>query len=76
MNNLGDIEINKNYDLTINIKNTTYDLNIQFTNLPIIQIITPNQIYDEPKVLARIIINYPDEIESEISSYIGIEYRK
>lgn len=74
-NNLGDIKINKEYSVKIITNNTTKYLTLKFTNLPIVQIITPNQIYDDPKSLARLIVNYPDINQASVSSYIGIEQR-
>jgi len=73
INNLGDIRINKQYEIRIITNNTVKILNLVFTNLPIVQIITPSRIYDDPKCLARFVIHSPNK--STISSYIGIEQR-
>jgi len=75
INNLGDIEVNKDYDLLVITNNTTRELKLKFTRLPIIQIITHNEIVDEPKKIARLIINYPETAENVITSYVGIEFR-
>jgi len=74
VNNLGKIEINKEYEIIIETNNNTKKLQLTFTNLPIVQVITPNRILDEPKTIAKIIVNDPAR-ESCIISYIGIEYR-
>jgi len=73
INNLGDIRINKQYEIKIITNNTVKILKLVFTNLPIVQIITPSRIYDDPKSLARFVIHLPTK--STISSYIGIEQR-
>ncbi len=73
VNDLGKIKINKNYEVKLITNNTVKVLNLIFTNLPIVQLVTPSKIYDEPKSLARFIINQPNK--NTISSYIGIEQR-
>ena len=73
INNLGEIRINKQYEIKIITNNTVKVLKLKFTNLPIVQIITSSRIYDDPKSLARFVIHSPDK--STISSYIGIELR-
>ena len=73
INNLGEIRVNKQYEIKIITNNTVKVLKLIFTNLPIVQLITPSRIYDEPKSLARFVINYPNQ--STTSSYIGIEQR-
>ncbi len=75
VNNLGSIEINTDYELQITTNKITYNFTIQFTSLPIIQIITHDKIVDEPKTLARLVINDPNSIETTINSYAGIEHR-
>ena len=73
INNLGEIKINTEYKLQVVTNNIITELTLICTNLPIVQIITPNQIYDEPKSLAKIVVNYSDK--QAIISYIGIEQR-
>ena len=75
INDLGSIEINKNYTIYIITDEVENEINLQFTNLPIIQIITHNTIIDEPKTLARLLINYPSLTEDVVESYIGIEHK-
>ena len=72
INDLGNIEINKDYKLSIITNGIAHEFDLQFTNLPIMQIITHNTILDEPKVLAKLIINYPSTITNRMTSYIGI----
>ena len=75
INNLGNIKINENYNITIITNKTTLNLTLQFTTIPVVQIITHDQIIDEPKTIGRIIINYPEITKSTTTSYIGIEHR-
>lgn len=75
INNLGKIEINKEYEVVIKANNETKKLQLTFTNLPIVQIITPNKIYDDPKTLARLIINHQEKNKLSESYFIGLEHR-
>ena len=75
INNLGNIKINLGYEVEIRTNNQTKQLKLFFTNLPIVQVTTPNQIFDDPKTLARITVNYQNDNEELITSYIGLEYR-
>ena len=75
INNFGNIEINKEYDVKVFTNGETEDLLLTFTNLPIVQIITPNIIFDEPKTLAKIIVNYKEINKIADTYFIGIEYR-
>ena len=70
---MGEIRTNKQYEIKISTNNTVKVLKLIFTNLPIVQLITPSRIYDEPKSLARFVINFPNQ--NTISSYVGIEQR-
>jgi len=74
-NNFGEIVLNQNYPLIIITNGIEHEFQLQFTNLPIIQIITHNHIVDEPKTLGRIIINYPSITKNKFTSLIGLEYR-
>jgi spore coat protein H len=74
-NNLGTIEINKAYEVIIESIGETQKFALTFTNLPIVQIIAPNPIFDEPKTIAKIVINYAELNKLPDSYYMGIEYR-
>jgi len=75
INHLGKIENNKAYQVRIETQNGVQHLSLTFTCLPIVQIITPNTIRDEPKTLARIVVNYTEEDKVSDSFLTGIEYR-
>lgn len=75
VNNLGTIEINKEYEVIIKSSDETKKLLLTFTTLPIVQIITPNDVFDEPKTIAKIIVNYRNPNKKSEKHYIGIEYR-
>ena len=74
LNNLGLVQINQPYQIEIKNGKTTKQLELIFTNLPIIQVVTDTKIYDEPKSLARIQINSPEKNQS-FTSFAGIEFR-
>ncbi|MFO7867723.1 MAG: CotH kinase family protein [Bacteroidales bacterium] len=73
-NNLGTITTSESYTITITTNSTTKKLTLQFTNLPIAIISTPNKIYDEPKTVAHLSLYLPQNDEC-FTSDIGIEYR-
>ena len=75
LNNLGKVEINKEYEVIIETDNTINKLKLKFTNLPIVQIVTPNKIYDEPKTVAKLIVNYKELNRLAEAHFIGLEYR-
>ncbi|MEA1873298.1 MAG: CotH kinase family protein [Bacteroidota bacterium] len=75
VNTLGDIELKESYAIRMEFHDSTFYFNLKFTNLPIVQVITPNAIHDEPKTLARMVITNPaSDCENE-EAWIGIEHR-
>ena len=80
-NNLGAIYVNKPYKLQVGYDEEVYkEYELVFTTLPIIQIFTSLEIVDEPKNLAKALINNPyyqidNELYRELGSFIGIEIR-
>jgi spore coat protein H len=74
LNPLGLVQINQAYNIQIRNGKTTKQLDLIFTNLPIIQIISDTKIYDEPKSIARIQIN-SSEKNHHFTSFAGIELR-
>lgn len=74
INPFGEIEIGKTYPLTIENNGTQQQFKFVFTNLPVVQIISDSEIYDEPKTLAKIQIT-ETESASTFSSFAGIERR-
>ncbi|MFT5185051.1 MAG: spore coat protein H [Flavobacteriales bacterium] len=74
-NNLGTVETNKEYTVIIETSDSSKEFLLTFTDLPIVQIITPNSITDDPKTIGRIIVNYA-ELDRESDQYfIGLEHR-
>lgn len=74
INHLGSISLTRTHTITVITENETNKFTLEFTNLPIVQIITRNEIYDETKTLARLIIHHPDK-SNFLDSFIGIETR-
>lgn len=74
VNQLGNIAYKTDYSIRIIFQDKSFDYTLRFTNLPIVQIITPNQIHDEPKTLARMVVNDPTS-HTETWYWIGIEHR-
>jgi len=73
INNLGDIKINVPYKVKVINNNIVTEIILTFSDLPIIQIILSDEIFDDPKTLAKVFINYADR--KTVSSHIGIEQR-
>lgn len=74
-NNLGNVKINEEYLVEITVKDVLSRFTLTFTNLPMIRIVTPNQIIDEPQKIARFTINYPSQQSNSLSSFIGVDFR-
>lgn len=75
INNLRNIKINEVYEIVVVTKNKSKTISLTFTNLPIVQIITPNRVFDEQKTIAKIVVNYPDGNKEIDEYFIGLEYR-
>lgn len=75
INNFGRIEVNKEYAVIIETNNKTKKILLTFTSLPIVQIITPSRIFDEPKTIGKIKINYTERNKFTDKYFIGLEYR-
>lgn len=75
INDFGNIVLNTPYDLEIKTLGETRTINLVFTDIPLVQIIAFDEITNEPKVLAKIIVNYPNISTSSVESHMGIEIR-
>ncbi len=75
VNNLGMVQVKKSYPVRITSHGETETLELSFTTLPMARIVTTNKIVDEPKLLARLTVNYASPDSAAVSSYVGIEYR-
>jgi spore coat protein H len=75
VNDLGEVRVNREYEIEVLTNNQSKTFTLSFTNLPTVQIITPNIIRDEPKTIARLLIHYPQEEKASDDFFIGIEYR-
>lgn len=75
VNNLGTIKINENYAVCITTNDEINHFTLSFTTFPIIRIVTRSKIKDNPKLLARLSINYPTDDIPSMNSFIEIDYR-
>lgn len=75
VNNLGDLELNEPYPVTIITDEETKEFKLIFTNIPIVQIVTIGPIINGPKALSRIILNYPEAARPSDNNWAGIEQR-
>lgn len=73
-NLLGAVEVNKSYRLVFTTDKKEFELELVFTNLPVVQIVCDSEVRDEPKTLSRIVYNDP-KADKQFSSLSGIEYR-
>lgn len=75
VNDLGDVELNKVYDITFTTSGIVNNLKLVFTDIPLVQIITSDRITNEPKIPGKLLVYYPEQNNSYIESWIGIETR-
>ncbi len=75
INSFGDVLLNTPYDIEFKTIGKNRHVNLVFTKIPLVQLISSDEIKNEPKNLARIIVNYPATAEQSAESYIGIEIR-
>jgi len=75
INDLGTIELHKVYTLKVTTEGKTEIFGLVFTNIPIIQLVTFDDIPNEPKALARMTLNYPETGKTSQTDWIGIELR-
>jgi hypothetical protein len=74
-NQLGTIKIGVEYEISFIVAGKETLMTLVFTNLPVIRINTRGQIYDEPEIVAKITVNYPETDKEPFSSFIKIEQR-
>lgn len=75
INNLGKVTYHTTYQLEFYFENKVDTFQLQFTPLPLVQLILHDHIQDEPKVLSRMIVNDPSSWQEQIDQPIGIEVR-
>lgn len=75
INDFGAIDIYTDYEVRVVVNDEIKKLTLSFTNLPIVQIVTPNRIFDDPKTMAKITVNYPEEEKESDRVFVGLEYR-
>ena len=75
INNLGDVELNKEYNLMVTTSGIVNSLKLIFTDMPLVQIVTLDRITNEPKVLSKLSVYYPNQQVTPVNSWAGIETR-
>ncbi|MGB1248244.1 MAG: CotH kinase family protein [Chitinophagales bacterium] len=75
INNFGDIAVNTAYQVEFTTDGEKNSFHLYFSTLPIIQLINYDRIQDEPKSMARMIINNTSPSKPSENSLIGLEYR-
>lgn len=75
VNNLGTIKVNEYYPVTITTQGQTKHFTLSFTKFSTLRIITRNEIRDNPKLLARLSLNYSTDSVASINSFIEIDHR-
>lgn len=74
VNHLGNVQFGKPYPLKIISNGIEKKMDLIFTNLPIVRVISDSPFYDEPKSLVRMTIGDPN-YRTDFSSYAGMEIR-
>lgn len=75
INNLGNVILNKPYNLTVKTTSSIHTFKLIFTNLPLVQIINFDDIKNEPKLLSKLLIQSPKGPKEGVNTYVGIEVR-
>jgi len=80
VNELGEVMVNHPYQIVAGKDNRSDTFQLIFTSLPLIQILTDEQIPDEPKILSRISLqsydeNNSDNVITSFNTFAGIEIR-
>jgi spore coat protein H len=74
-NHLGPLELNKRYPLDILMHGQVRHLQLEFTDRPMVRIVTFDKIANEPKTLAKMTVNYTEPDKTPAVDWIGIEQR-
>lgn len=74
-NSFGDLDYNLPLDLRIETEGEVSNFQLLFTSIPIVQIVTLDEIRNEPKILGKLTLNYPDPLTPKNKSFVGIEIR-
>ncbi len=74
-NRLGKIKLGKEYEISFLVAGKETLMTLVFTNLPVIRISTKSLIYDEPEIVAKITVNYPETDKETLTSFIKVEQR-
>lgn len=80
LNDLGSININQPYTCVGTSGNQTDTFSVVFTSLPVVHIVTEEEIVDEPKSLCQIHLQYDDQGDGDAQIYqfkstAGVEIR-
>jgi hypothetical protein len=75
VNHLGDIILHKRYAVDITTNGKTKHLQLVFTDMPLVRVVTFDKITNEPKTLAKMTVNYAGLNEVPAIDWIGIELR-
>lgn len=75
INDLGRLQLNRAYPLTIKNNNSERQFQLVFTAMPILQLVMHDPIVNEPKVLAKLTMNYPEYSKKSEVHWLGVEHR-
>ena len=75
VNDFGTIKLRERYELVVQTGDQRDTLTLSFTNLPVVHVVTPNPIHNEPKTLARMHVIHPDPDTPTATHWVGIEHR-
>ena len=74
-NDLGVLDYRQSQEVVIQVLNQSDTFHLTFTNLPLIHMVTPNRVFDEPKTLAKIWVQHPEREKPREEHWVGVEYR-
>lgn len=74
-NALGDIDYRQSQEVVIQAFGQSDTFQLTLTNLPLVHLVTPNRVFDEPKTMAKIWVQYPEPEKSREEHWVGVEHR-
>lgn len=74
-NSLGSLQLNKRYPIEFETKEKTTTLYLEFTSVPVVQIVTLDLVHKEEKILGKLTVQYPEKRFPDLTTFVGVEYR-
>lgn len=74
-NDLGIVDYRQTQEVVIQAFDQSDTFQLTFTNLPLVHMVTPNRVFDEPKTMAKIWVQHPEPEKPREEHWVGVEHR-